>query len=202
MNLLLVVVVLAAQLHKIPLVRDISRGHKNVDEALLDIERKRHLCGPLSVWYVLNRLGDEISAKEVVQKFNTLEKGASLASLADELESYGVKGEWRRTDERTAKSISDLSLLVVGESHCVVLDHFEGGEAVVFEPASQSLMRVPTIDFLASWNGQFLTARKPQQSTSWLDKCLIVCVVLIVAFSIQLARYPRERHESIKGSSL
>jgi hypothetical protein len=164
--------------------------------------KARSNCGPVCVWFCLRRLGHEVDVTTVLQRAEMGEHGIRLDRLVTLAQDFGLPAKAVVFDPKRLDAVPRPAILVIGQSHCVVLgavDAFQG-QARVFEPSSGRVANESTARLTARWGGEAIVFAEPPMAwhafaalaaLAWGST--IVGVVLVSSVGRHLARKRRAR---------
>ncbi len=124
----------------------------------------RKACGPVSTYICLRHLGHGVHLKDILEETNIDNQGASIAELLALLRKHGVPAVLVKTDSANLNAVPPYSILLIGESHCVVFVGVEDeGKTVRYiEPTDGSLRSVPREAMRRDWAGEAIFIQKPE----------------------------------------
>ena len=118
----------------------------------------KKICGPVSLAYCLNRLDNDISARQLVAEFDITSEGASVAEIVRQAKRHGFPGAQAiSVPSKKLRSLPAPSILLL-EGHCVVYDGLTSGNKVrIFEPDELRTYEVDRQFAVSSWTGNAIT---------------------------------------------
>jgi prepilin-type processing-associated H-X9-DG protein len=175
--------------------------------ALIDLaetaQKNRSACGPLSVWYVLGRLGHRADADELIASAGLKKNGTSIRRLLEMLSEHDCPGRAISTDKDRLTLLPIPSILIVDKgAHCVVYDGMNDTRQIakVFETTNNQIRFVDLKQLQREWTGEAIIFDDPRPSPYAFCAVFVLAVSVIVApAACLLFRRGRAKHLSRAG---
>ncbi len=130
-----------------------------IDELTDRARQSRQTCGPVAVYYCLNRLGYNVSLKSVLAHANVGDDGVSLSSILDSIHRLepSLKPRAISVASSSFSSLPVPSILIL-EGHCMVYDGYDpsNNKVSIFEPTDRRSINVKPVELTHVWKGNVI----------------------------------------------
>jgi ABC-type bacteriocin/lantibiotic exporter with double-glycine peptidase domain len=113
-------------------------------------------CGPVSVYYCLQRLGYDVTLPQVLMHAHVDEKGITLAAMLDLIHKCepSLSPSAISVDPNRFRSLPIPSILIL-DGHCVVYDGFQSADGMinVFDPTRKRTVQISELELKHNWKG-------------------------------------------------
>jgi hypothetical protein len=151
-------------------------------------------CGPVAVWYRLQRGGMNLDLSQVLDQSQLTEEGISLRQLLELSRSFGLTGRVLKGDKSALENVPPLSILVITPAHCVVFEGLEkDGSARIFEPTAGEVMSVPVEELRSVWSGEAVVFQDPSLSWIAFSALAVTSAVLVCGMVLALSWFLKQR---------
>jgi prepilin-type N-terminal cleavage/methylation domain-containing protein len=154
--------------------------------ALVDLaataRKNRAACGPLAIWYALDRLRHRTDAGELIASAGLNEYGTTIRRLVEIAKEHDCPARAISTSQDRLRLLPVPSVLIVDKgTHCIVYDGVDGNRqtARVFEPTDGEVRIVDLKQLQNAWTGEAIVFDRPRPAPSaFLAVCILATLVI------------------------
>jgi len=149
------------------------------------IRAVRKVCGPVAVYYCLQRLGYEIPLSQVVDRALVNEQGMTVSAVLDLIRTCEPSLHPRAIslNPDAFRSLPVPSILIL-DGHCVVYDGFRTDDrmVVVFDPARRRTVHVTESELKRAWTGGAIVFGDLDISPRAFWAAVVLAAVVVMLF--------------------
>src|SRR5262249_52533834 len=133
----------------------------------------------------LRLYGYSVPLSEVWAKSSIEEDGTNLEELVRLANSYGQPAQALASSKPNLDDLYVPTILVVGDSHCIVFEGFEpGGQRVrYFEPAQGKIKTISRQGLERQWSGKAIVFARPALSSRGFIAIMILAAIATIGMA-------------------
>jgi ABC-type bacteriocin/lantibiotic exporter with double-glycine peptidase domain len=173
-----IAIVVAAQLAPL---RGIST--KDLDRVVDEVQRARHNCGPVALWYCLRCMGEEVRLEDVTSRAGLEKRGMRIDRLVALAGAYGHPATAMVGNPSELARLPIPSILIVADNHCIVYGGVDKSaqRLKIFDPVTCRVVEEPLDNLWPHWKGEAIVFWPPRSANAPLWSFLPLVFFIVVA---------------------